>query len=348
VLSVANSRPLNTNEPTSPLQGFLHFLVSVGLTFLPPRYRRDKLLRWEAAFAGAVQFFAALLFLGYRFFTFWSRAAGNSGDPTQAVWNDPRLNDNFGGGLFMLAEFVMQPLHMLLIYLMYEAVVRFAAAAFVSQVLGSLPFYVVGAVHGLFDKAVHRHYVGARIVDEVIRDGERLVVCSSRPKLNWNPYMTIEFEGEFYQMVKEEPGQKPRRFVYHLRRNPVGRIVVTIDHYKIDAVMKAPPKEDSALKQTRDVMASQLKQKLKTPPVEDLLLRGGGVRQDYDLKIYSCRPKPDWNWYVVIEFEDAFYELFKQEEASAPREYVFYLRKAPPNKPASVVRKYRVDDVLKD
>ena len=34
---------------------------------------------------------------------------------------------------------------------------------------------------------------------------------SCRPKLNWNPYMTVEFEGEFYQMFKEEPGFEPRR-----------------------------------------------------------------------------------------------------------------------------------------
>jgi hypothetical protein len=328
------------------LQGFLHFIADVGSTFLPPRYRRDKPLRFEAVTSGAVQFLGALLFLGYRFFIFSWRNAGIIGEPTQAVWNLPEVNDNKGTGIFMMAEFLLQPLHMLFVYLMYEGIVRFAAALISAQVIGSLPFYLMGWVHGLFDKGAHRHYIGKRIVDEVIRDGESLVVRSSRPKLNWNPYMTIEFEDEFYQMVKEEPGEKPRRFTYHLRKNPIGRIVVTIDHYKVDDVMKAPPKQETALSQTRDVMKEKLKEQKKTPLVEDLLMRGGGARHDYDLKIYSCRPKPDWNWYVAIEFEDVFYELFKQEDASPPREYVFYLRKAPPNKPASVVRKYRVDEVF--
>ena len=36
------------------------------------------------------------------------------------------------------------------------------------------------------------------------------------------------------------------------------------------------------------------------------------------MKIYSCRPKPDWNSFVAIEFEDVLYELFKQESGFVP------------------------------
>src|SRR6185503_2598056 len=101
--------------------------------------------------------------------------------------------------------------------------------------------------------------------------------------------MTIEFRGEFYQMVREEPGEKPRRFTYYLQKNPVGRVVVKIDHYNVDDVMKAPPPKESALRQMKDDARSKIKElkERKTPPVEDLLLRGG-ARQGYDLKIYSC------------------------------------------------------------
>ena len=79
--------------------------------------------------------------------------------------------------------------------------------------------------------------------DEIIRGGAGrqgydLKVYSCRPKLHWNPYMTVEFEGEFYQMFKEEPANGSRRFIYYLRKNPVGRLVVVIDHYEPDDVLE--------------------------------------------------------------------------------------------------------------
>lgn len=328
------------------IRGFLEFLCGVGLAFLPPRYRRDRRLKFEALTGALVQGLGAMTFLAYRFMIFAWMRAGIIGDPTDTPSNMPEVNANYGTGVFAMAEFIMHPLNMLLLYLVYEAVVRFAGAYISDQVLGSLPMYFVGWFHGLFDKGAHRYYMGARVVDEVVRKGDDLVVHSSRPKLHWNPYMTIEYEGEFYQLVKEEPSDRSRRFTYYLRKNPVGRIVVTIDHYEIDGVLKPPPPEATAFQQMREDMSSKLKQQRKTPLVEDMLLRGG-VRQDYDLKIYSCRPKPDWNSYVAIEFEDVFYELVKQESATGAREFVFFLRKAPPNKPAAVVRYYKIDDVLK-
>jgi hypothetical protein len=316
------------------------------MSFLPPRYRPDQRLKFETMTGAMLQGLGTMTFLVYRFMIFSWQRAGILGPPVDTPSNLPEVNANYGTGIFAMAEFIMQPLHMLLLYLFYEAVVRFVGAWVSGQVLGSLPLYLVSGVHGLFDKAAHRHYVGARVLDEVFPVGDGLVVRSSRPKLHWNPYMTIEYQGEFYQMVREEPGEKPRRFTYHLQKNPVGRVVVTIDHYKTDDVMKPPPRDATVLQQMREDMSSKIKQQRKAPLVEDLLIRGG-AKQGYDLKIYSCRPKPDWNSFVAIEFEEVLYELFKQESASLPREFVFFLRKAPPNKPAPVVRHYRVDSVLK-
>jgi hypothetical protein len=327
------------------VKGFLQFLGGVGLSFLPPRYRRDHRLKFEAMTGAMVQGLGTMTFLVYRFMIFSWQRAGIMAAPVDTPSNMPEVNANYGTGVFAMAEFIMQPLHMLLLYLFYEAVVRFVGAWVSGQVIGSLPMYLVSGVHGLFDKGAHRRYIGARIPDDVVRGGDGLVVHSSRPKLHWHPHMTIEYEGEFYQMVNEEPGEKPRRFTYHLRKSPPGRIVVTIDHYKTDGVMKPPPRDATALQQMREDMISKVKQQRKAPLVADLVVRGGG-RQGYDLKIYSCRPKPDWNSYVAIEFEEVLYEFFRHESASRPREFVFFLRKAPPNKPASVVRHYRVNEVL--
>ena len=55
-----------------------------------------------------------------------------------------------------------------------------------------------------------REAFGPMIPDEIVRGTARseydLKVYSSRPKLNWNPYMTVEYENQFYQMFREEPG----------------------------------------------------------------------------------------------------------------------------------------------
>jgi len=108
------------------------------------------------------------------------------------------------------------------------------------QVIGTLPLYPLAAVHGFWNKAKHGKYIGPLIEDEVIRGTSRsdydLKVYSCRPKLDWNPYVTIKFEDQFYQLMREEPGPESFRFVYYLRKNPVGRIVVQVLHYQPDDV----------------------------------------------------------------------------------------------------------------
>ena len=154
--------------------------------------------------------------------------------------------------------------------------------------------------------------------------------------------MTIAFEGEFYQMFKEAPSDGPLRFVYYLRKNPTGRLVVTIDHYRVDDVLN-PPREKSGWQQVWEDLGAKLD---RTPLVADEVIYGG-AKQGYDLKVYSCRPKLDWNSYVTIEFEDRHYHMFKEERGSKPRPFVYYLRDNPTGKPTVVIRRYKIDDVLK-
>ena len=326
------------------MRAILEFLIGMLFSLLPPRYRRDRDFRMEALASSLVQGFAASLLLTYRFMIFSWQRAGIIGNPVDTPSNLPEVNATVGGGVFMMAEFVMNPLHLMLLYFFYEAVIRFGAAYISHQVLGSLPLYVVGGIHGLFHRQAHRRYMGGLIEDEVVRSTGGITVRSCRPKLHWNPYMTVEYQGEFFQPIREEPGTTPRRFTYYLRKNPTGRIVVTIDHYTPSDVFKPREREVSAWKQVQEDLSKKLKR--DAPLVEDLLVRGS-TRQDYDLKIYSCRPKTDWNSYVAIEFEDEFYELFRQERGEAPRGFVYFLRKAPTNKPASVVRHYSANAAIK-
>jgi hypothetical protein len=334
-------------------QGFIQYILSVLMTFLPPRYRDPNAsLRGEAMSAGILQFLAAVGLLVYRFAIFsWARAAPIDPNVVNATTasNVPDANAIFGGGVFMMADFLFNPWNMLLVYLMYEGMVRFLAALVGHQVIGTLPLYVVSGVHGLIDKKSHEQYLGELVVDLVIPGGEKqsydLKVYSCRPKLNWNPYMTVEYEGKFYQYFKEEHGAAPRRFIYYLRKNPTGRVVVVIDHYKPDAVLKPPADKWAG---TPTLWEKVFPNRNRSPLAPDEVVRGGTSRHDYDLKIYSCRPKRDWSKHITIEFEDQWYQLFKHERGAQPRPYIYYLRKAAETHPAVVIRHYKVDDVLQD
>jgi hypothetical protein len=146
----------------------------------------------------------------------------------------------FGSGIFVLVEFWLNPLHLLLFYFMIEGIVRTCSALATHQVIGLGPLYIVSSFHHGIDKRRYERSLGPLVADEIVR-GERdydLKVYSCRPKLHWNPYMTVEFDGEFFQYFKEEYRSLPRRFIYYLRRNPVGRAVVVIDRYQPDSVLK--------------------------------------------------------------------------------------------------------------
>ena len=56
--------------------------------------------------------------------------------------------------------------------------------------------------------------------------------------------MTIHFEGEFYQMLREEAATGARKFAYFLRRNPATRLIVVVYEYRPDDVMNptTPPR----------------------------------------------------------------------------------------------------------
>jgi hypothetical protein len=128
----------------------------------------------------------------------------------------------------------------------------------------------VGWIHDLIDRRLHKRYMGELVEDEIVRSSGGMIVRSCRPKLHWNPYMTVEYQGEFFQMIRER----------RARVRAASRI-------------------------TCDATPS-----------------GGS----------SLRSK--------------FYELFRQEEIEGPRNFLYFLRKAPPNKPAPVIRHYKIDDVL--
>ena len=220
------------------MRDFIAFLISIPMTLLPPRYRTEVNLRGPAMICAIAQVVICSFGLVVSLISFAGQA--QSGLPDDAldriasIWGETGLMMT---GPFTLVDFWFRPVNMILGYFVFEGLVRFAGALVGHQTLGTLPLYAVSGVHNLLDRAKYRRELGPLVPDEIIRGGgERqaydLKVYSCRPKLHWNPYMTVEFEGEFYQMFKEEPANGPRRFIYYLRKNPAGRLVVVIDHYK--------------------------------------------------------------------------------------------------------------------
>jgi hypothetical protein len=182
-----------------------------------------------------LQTFAALILLVFRLFDFVAANSTSIGQRSEMVWDHIGGGAVYGSGVLVMAELAFHPVSIIGYYFFIEGVIRTMAALIGHQTIGTLPLYPVAAVHGLWDRLRYRRYVGPLIEDEVIRGAPRsnydLKVYSCRPKLDWNPYVTIEFEDQFYQFMRCEPGPAPFRFVYYLRKNPVGRLVVQIRHY---------------------------------------------------------------------------------------------------------------------
>jgi hypothetical protein len=66
-----------------------------------------------------------------------------------------------------------------------------------------------------------------------------------------------------------------------------------------------------------------------------------------DLRVASCRPKPEWNDRVTISYQQALYEVASQETGSEPRPFVYLLRPRPEYKVIRALRYYVPDEVHK-
>ena len=69
--------------------------------------------------------------------------------------------------------------------------------------------------------------------------------------------------------------------------------------------------------------------------------------EENDLRIASCRPKPDWDERVTISYQQMLYEVASQETGSKPRPFVYFLRPKPEYKVIRALRYYVPDEVLK-
>jgi hypothetical protein len=240
------------------LQTIARYSSNMLVSLLPVRYRsrleqgaREDLVR-AAALAGVLQGVLCLGLLASGFLDFAKAVSeGRILNPEIAEGVINQLGGEgkghlpmFGLGPQFAVTFLLEPRNAVLIYFWLEGFLKAIAAYSSGQVLGTLPLYLVSVGHNAIDYIRYRWWLGPLVHDEILPgDGKScdMKVLSCRPKLDWSRYVTIKFREEFYQMIQQDIGGRPRPFTYLLRRNPTGRLVVVVLEYGSEAILKKRP-----------------------------------------------------------------------------------------------------------
>lgn len=218
----------------------LSFLVGLWMSLLPRAWWRNwqpestLYFRWAAMLSGGLQCLGFLLVTLDLYFNFLAaRAAAYGGG---------------GGGaglvalLFVTIEYFFYPHHLLVGYLMAEGLVRAGAAFITDEILPSFPLWLAARFQQRASAKAMEAALGLRVPDTVERvEGlpYDLRISSCRPKERWKDrLLTIAYEEQFYEVMREESGPRPRQFIYLLRKAPESKIIRGLHHYRPDEVLE--------------------------------------------------------------------------------------------------------------
>ena len=224
----------------------LTYVVGIFSCLFPARYRKhwsgeSSGLRGPAMLSGILQcfFFLLVWILGY--LSSFPQGVGAIGRVFVKAGAEEQLASpvvQTGIGMTTSAAYLIQPSSILFLYLAVEGIVRTLAALTSGQMLPTLPLAAIAWIHGRIDQWRGERSLGPMVPDEVrFGDGREydVLILSCRPKTDWSRYITVEFQGQFYEIFREDAGPLPRRFTYYLRKNPTGRLVVVVRKYSPDA-----------------------------------------------------------------------------------------------------------------
>lgn len=209
----------------------LRFFVSMFVSLLPERYRRKCTWSYassaSAVTSGAVELVVSLITVLYRYYLFANnRVFGGNPDVMLKAAEQGGDTAIMASGLFVLMEYLIQPVSVLLVYFVIEGLARLSAAVVSGEVVPSLPLQLIAWAHGGLENKKRQRDLGPP-VEDLVQPGHgdfALVVASCRPK-PWTRMTTISYEDKLYELVKEESAQPPRRWVYVLRKRPESKIV---------------------------------------------------------------------------------------------------------------------------
>jgi len=226
----------------------IQFIISVFVALLPDRYRRK--FAWKfvstagAVTSGALELAVFVIAVLYRYVLYANnRVFGGSADVILQAAEKGGETAVMGSGLFILAEYMLQPMTVLLAYFAIEGLIRMSAALVSGEVVPTLPFQLIAWLHVTAEEKKHERDLGPPVLD-VVQPGHgefALVIASCRPK-SWTQMTTISYEDKLYELVKEQSAAPPRRWIYVLRKRPESKVVRgEIYQYRPDENM--PPVE---------------------------------------------------------------------------------------------------------
>ncbi len=215
------------------MKSVLQILLKIGSIFvciIPARYRQRWPLRNDADLRGPAIISGVLEFL--------------ISAPGALLYCGAALNvaqSGLGVAGLVLNPFLPFP------FFFAEGGVRLLAALGSGQVLPVLPLQIVAWLQTAMEDKVAEKELAPLSVDIVEKANGNpcdLRISSCRPKPHWNPYMTIRYDGQFFQMLREERADGPRQFVYLLRKSPDTRLVVVVYEYQPEDGLQpdAPPR----------------------------------------------------------------------------------------------------------
>jgi len=251
---------------------------------------------------------------------------------------------HFGMGAVAAAEYILHPLTLLLIYFIVEGAARFLAALVTEEITGPLPLYVVAWVEDRLSQTRAERALGPRvpdIVECVYSPDYDLRIFTCRRKRGWDRLMTVDWQEQLYEVIREEAGKLPHHFIYRLRRSPPGRVVRIVHRYDPEEVVhgeRHPPGFLSWLSEQGHRRLTDLREQHESP-ARDIVEAFSGP--DGELRIASRRPKPGWDYLATIEYLDQLYEVGEGPPGTPAYPYVYLLRKLPPGKIVRTVLRYR-------
>jgi len=223
-----------------------HLLLGAVLAFLPQAYRgrlaTDADLSRGSMLSGLLQALFCLAYLIYRYLIYGHQMMFGKGMETVGLSALEKGGETalMGLGPIMLFAFLLQPLSIMLIYFLFEGIVRGAAATVTGEVVPTLPLQIVYVIHSAIQAKAKEAAMGPRVIDLVqLLPGPDydLMIESCRPK-RWDKLLTISYQDKFYELVTDVEQTPPRRFVYLLRKNPESKVIRGLYSYDPSEVME--------------------------------------------------------------------------------------------------------------
>jgi hypothetical protein len=147
------------------------------------------------------------------------------------------------GALVLLTfDFLIHPISLLLIYLLVEGALRFLGGVFFGEIIPSLPVFLA------FKLKSYRPGKPQAVIEDAFENlpvGERVKIASAHPKPGWNATITIDIDGQWYEVEKEDRGLPPRSHIYLLRPAPPSKILRKYERYILPAGFQSTNTESS-------------------------------------------------------------------------------------------------------